>query len=274
MRLKTIGMALVRRWYAMTVGLLIVAGGCYYLYATTPLDYRSTGSIVLMPSAGSVGKSGNPYLFLNGLGQAMDVLMRRLSSPDLSSGFTHGHPGSSYTVAPDVTSGSSILVVTAKSTSSEETTAMVETIIAKAPSVLAAMQDELKVPAESRISSMQVADIPNPVVDAKPRIQKVAGAAAGGSLLVLLGTALLDGLILRASRRRSGANGSSADRIVASALKVGRVAPTSRSNNPGPQPASRPVPEICDSSGPDEGRHVAALASSSPRTRWVFGEHR
>lgn len=76
-------------------------------------------------------------------------------------------------------------------------------VVDAVPVELATMQDELKVPAASRISSMPVAQPTDPVVDGKPRLQATAGAGAAGLLAVLVLTAFLDGLLLRRSSRRS-----------------------------------------------------------------------
>lgn len=201
MKLRTLGRAMLRRWYAIVAGLLAVGAVSYYLYGAVPVSYKATGSVVLLPTAESVGKGGNPYLFLTGLGQAMDVLSRRVSAPDVMKRLTAGQPSSTYTAEPDVTSGSSILVVTVTSGSTADAQATMSSVLADVPSELKAMQDELKVPPASRISSMQVAEPTAPVVNSKPRLQATAAAGIAGLLLVVLLTALLDGLLLRRSLR-------------------------------------------------------------------------
>lgn len=206
MKLRTLGRALLRRWYALVAGLVAVGGLCYFLYGAVPVDYKTTGSVVLLPSAESVGNGGNPYLFLTGLGQAMDVLSRRLSAPDVTERLTKDHPSASYTAVSDVTSGSSILVVTVKSRSSADASATMAGILDDVPTELKAMQDDLKVPPTARISSMQVAQPTAPIVDSKPRLQATAAAGAAGLLLVILLTAFIDGLMLRRSRRREPAD--------------------------------------------------------------------
>lgn len=203
MKLRTLGRALLRRWYVAVAGLAALAGLCYATYGLIPVDYKSSSSVVLLPSAESMGKGTNPYLYLTGLGQAMDVLSRRMSASDVTERLTAGHLGASYTVLADVTSGSSILVVTAKSRSSADTQATLAAVVAQVPVELAAMQDELKVPAPSRISSMPVAPATSPLVDGKPRLQATAGAGAAGLLAVVVLTAFLDGLLIRRASRRT-----------------------------------------------------------------------
>ncbi|WP_413250412.1 hypothetical protein [Sinomonas flava] len=201
MKLRTLGRALLRRWYVVVAGLAALAGLCYVVYGIVPVDYKTSGSVVLLPSAESMGKGTNPYLYLTGLGQAMDVLTRRMAAPDVAARLTMGHPSASYTVLPDVTSGSSILVVTVKSRSASDAQATMAAVIDAVPAELAGMQDELKVPAPSRISSMPVAQPTDPLADGKPRLQATAGLGAAGLLGVLVFTGFLDGLLLRKSRR-------------------------------------------------------------------------
>ncbi|WP_138443655.1 hypothetical protein [Sinomonas susongensis] len=201
MKLRMVGWALIRRWYAAVAGLLAVGAACLLVYGAVPADYKANGSLVLLPSPQSVGAAGNPYLFLGGLGQAMDVLTRRMTAPDTTGRYAATYPKMSYTALPDVTSGSSILVVTVTARSSEDAGSALQKILADVPAELTSMQDALHVPAASRISSMPVAQPSAPTVDVKRRIQATGGVGAAGVVLVILLTALLDGLLLRRSRR-------------------------------------------------------------------------
>ncbi|KHL01230.1 hypothetical protein [Sinomonas humi] len=212
MKLRTLGAAIIRRWYALVSGLLVVGGLSYFLYGLIPVDYKVSGSAVLLPSEQSVGAGGNPYLFLSGLGQAMDVLTRKMTAPDVTSRLTADFPRTTYTAAPDVTSGSSILVVTVKSSSSAQATAALAAVLNDVPVELSAMQDELKVPSNSRISSMQVAQPDAPIVDGKPRIQAVAAVGVAGLLVAVLFTALLDGILLRRAAGRVRSRDSREDK--------------------------------------------------------------
>ncbi|WP_138414931.1 hypothetical protein [Sinomonas gamaensis] len=207
MKLRMVGWALVRRWYAALAGLIVVGAACALAYVSVPVDYKASGSLVLLPSAQSVGSGGNPYLFLGGLGQAMDVLTRRMAAAETVDKFSAQYPKMSYTALPDVTSGSSILVVAVKARSSATAEQALAAILADVPTELTAMQDSLHVPATSRISSMPVADPSPPVPDTKGQIQAVGAVGAAGIVLVVLFTALLDGLLLRQKRRREGGGG-------------------------------------------------------------------
>jgi hypothetical protein len=207
MKLRMVGWALIRRWYAALGGLIVVGAVCALAYVSVPVDYKASGSLVLLPSAQSVGSGGNPYLFLGGLGQAMDVLTRRMAAAETVEKFSMQYQKMSYTALPDVTSGSSILVVTVKARSAATAEQALAAILADVPTELTTMQDSLHVPATSRISSMPVAEPSPPVPDTKGQIQAVGAVGAAGTVLVVLFTALLDGLLLRQKRRREGGGG-------------------------------------------------------------------
>jgi hypothetical protein len=207
MKLRMVGWALIRRWYAALGGLIVVGAVCALAYVSVPADYKASGSLVLLPSAQSVGSGGNPYLFLGGLGQAMDVLTRRMAAAETVEKFSAQYQKMSYTALPDVTSGSSILVVAVKARSAATAEQALAAILADVPTELTTMQDSLHVPATSRISSMPVAEPSPPVRDTKGQIQAVGAVGAAGTVLVVLFTALLDGLLLRQKRRREGGGG-------------------------------------------------------------------
>jgi hypothetical protein len=212
MKLRMVGWALIRRWYAALGGLIVVGAVCALAYVSVPVDYKASGSLVLLPSAQSVGSGGNPYLFLGGLGQAMDVLTRRMAAAETVDKFSAQYQKMSYTALPDVTSGSSILVVAVKARSAATAEEALAAILADVPTELTTMQDSLHVPANSRISSMPVAEPSPPIPDTKGQIQAVGAVGAAGTVLVVLFTALLDGLLLRQKRRREGGGRKAAAR--------------------------------------------------------------
>lgn len=205
MSLKLLALRIVRRWYCLLAGLLAVAGLCYWVNAHTPVQYRIQGSIVLLPSPETIG-GGNPYLFLNGLGQATDVVTRRVAAPSVEDAIAATYPHTTYTATADQTNGSSIILVSVTSESDSSAHGALSAVMDQIPKILVSMQDELSVPPKGRIGSMPVTTQKTPTIDSKPRIQLLVLSAVGGVALTLLLTALFDGLILswtsRIRRRR------------------------------------------------------------------------
>ncbi|MGY3567069.1 hypothetical protein [Sinomonas sp. RB5] len=201
MSLKVLIQRVIRRWYCLLAGLLAVAGLCYWVGVHTPVQYRIQGSVVLLPSSETVG-GGNPYLFLTGLGQAMDVVTRRLTAPSVREPIADTYPHTAYTAAADQTNGSSILLVSVTGDTESAARGVLSAVMAQVPKILVGMQDQLSVPPQGRIGSMPVTSQQEPTVDSKSRVQLLALSAVGGVALTLLLTALLDGLISKWTSRR------------------------------------------------------------------------
>ena len=119
MRLTETLKSLGRRWYVVVLGLAVTLGMGYLVDIKVPSTYQAEGSILLMPPDSTVGAAGNPYLYLGGLNQALDVLVRRASAIEVSGPILEKYPDSTYTVDPDRTIASPIVIVTTESPSSE-----------------------------------------------------------------------------------------------------------------------------------------------------------
>lgn len=200
MSLKLLIRRIGRRWYCLLAGLLAVAGLCYWVNAHAPVQYRIQGSVVLLPSPETIG-GGNPYLFLNGLSQAMDVLTRRLVAPSVEEPLVAAYPHTTYTAAADQTTGSSIILISVTSESEANADSALSAVMDQIPKILVSMQDELSVPPQGRIGSMPVTTQKVPTIDSKSRIQLLVLSAVGGLALTLLLTAAIDGLIVGSASR-------------------------------------------------------------------------
>ncbi|MEV7604329.1 hypothetical protein AB0N65_02685 [Paenarthrobacter sp. NPDC089322] len=156
-----------------------------------------------MPSSNSVGPEGNPYLNLGGMGEALDILTRRLSSEEIRGRIMAGFSDATYTAETDRNTSGAILLITATSSNPDESVAVMRAVMAQAPVSLTGMQEALNVPEESRISTMTLLADSRAVPEAKARTQLLLVSGAGGVGLTLVASVLLDGL-LRARRERAG----------------------------------------------------------------------
>lgn len=122
MQLGTVLRSLVRRWYLVLLGLILTLALCYQVQQATPEKYKSQASLVIMPSAQSVGEEGNPYLNLGGMGgEALDILTRRLSSEEVRKQIAGGEfPGSAYTAETDKGTSGAILLITSTSSNASD----------------------------------------------------------------------------------------------------------------------------------------------------------
>lgn len=203
MRLAETLSVLKRRWYVVLAGLLLTATGCYYIYAQVPATYEAKGSVVLMPPSSTVGDEGNPYLFLGGMGQALDVLTRHVNAAEIVEPVLDDYPDTSYTIEPDRDTSGSIIQVVATGSTPDATMDVLAAALQTIPVSLDAMQDELAIEDYLRIGLMTVVVDTEPTVEQKQRVQLLIFAAAGGSVGTLLFAGMLDGLVLSLRRRKA-----------------------------------------------------------------------
>jgi uncharacterized protein involved in exopolysaccharide biosynthesis len=193
--------SLARRWYLVVAGLVATVGCSLLTLALVPVSYEASSSLVLLPPKSSVGARGNPYLYLGGLSQALEVLSVRLGSEPVRRNIEAGRPRSTYVAKPDDTTSGPILVVTGTGPTSGSATTIVAAVVKDVPKSLETLQDELSVPNPSRISTMILSVDSTATLDDKNRSRLTLLVAAAGVVGTCLLTGLLDGLLLS---RRTG----------------------------------------------------------------------
>lgn len=198
---KVLG-SLWRRWYIVVLGGILTAGACFFLQSSTPDTYKAQASLVLLPSAQSVGEGGNPYLGLGGMSEALDILARKMSSEEFKEHIRMVAGTDTYTAAPDRGTSGAILLVTASSQNPAAAMKILGAVIDEVPVTLNELQDVLSVPPASRISTMKLLVDRTPSPEVKARTQVLLVSAAGGTALTLVMTVLLDGLLLSRKARR------------------------------------------------------------------------
>lgn len=203
MYLRDLKTSLFRRWYLVVVGLLIAGGLAYLTYQFVPATYQAKASVVLLPPKTTVGPGGNPYLQLGGLGQALDVLSRKLSSDAAHGVIQTTHPDSTYDATTDPTSSGPILIVSAEGKTPTASLETVRAVLDSVPAALRGLQTDLSVPDAAQITSMTLTADSQPKTNDKTRVQAVvavAVVAVAGSLLL---TGLTDGLLMGRRAKRA-----------------------------------------------------------------------
>jgi hypothetical protein len=194
--------SLARRWYLLVVGCLMTAGLCFGAFHLVNPTYEAHGSVLLLPPKTSVGKRGNPYLYLGGLGQAGEVLSARLNTAEVLDPIKAQHPGTTLEIGPDATTTGPILSVTATGGSDVAAMGSLARALQTVPQVLARLQDDLRVPATSRITVLDLTTdaVATPLTKARDRaVIALAALGFAGSLLL---TGFLDGLLAARLRRQ------------------------------------------------------------------------
>ncbi|WP_113717144.1 hypothetical protein [Arthrobacter dokdonensis] len=194
---------MLRRWYIVLVGIALTLCGGFLLYRNVPLTYQATASIVLVPPATAVVDGENPYLYMGGLDQALSVLTVKLNSNAVSDGVVGKYTGAKYYVQKDPLAAGPILLVTVTAASNNDALEILKDVQVVVPQNLASLQDQLKVPKSSRISTMDIVSDSKSDPQTKNRIRLVIAAVGAGGAVTVLATAIIDSKLSRRRRRKS-----------------------------------------------------------------------
>lgn len=202
MNLRDLASSLWRRKLLLLPLLALVAGACFVLASVISPAYESKASVLLLPPKGGAAEVVNPYLSLNGLSPAVEVLAGSLSDQETADVVQDLAPGTTYEAFADPQGSAPVLFITVDADDAEQSTQVLETLVQRAQAELEDVQAAASIDAASLIGSVVVSQDAEPEVIQKQRIRVVA--AAGVVLLVgglaLIG--LIDGLLLRRGARQ------------------------------------------------------------------------
>ncbi|MCP2031554.1 hypothetical protein L1277_001645 [Okibacterium sp. HSC-33S16] len=196
MYLRDLISSLGRRWYLVLVGLIATGGLAMLAYNTVPVSYDARASMVLLPPATSVTEGGNPYLYLSGLGQALDILARRIDSDVVRAPIEGSDTSKSYTVAPDATTSGPILAIESSAGTEDAALDMIDEVVDAVPLALSSLQTELDVPEYSRITAMTITMDTEATLNEKTRLQATLALIGVGFAATILLTGFIDGRLM------------------------------------------------------------------------------
>lgn len=202
MYLRDLVRSVVTRWYFVLAGLLATAGLSAAAYFAVPVSYDTQASMLLLPPKSSVGARGNPYLYLGGLGQAVEVLSARMNADRVAKPLVDDHPSVDFTMGPDITTTGPILLIKVTAPSEAEAMAVMSALVDLVPPTLEEMQDGLSIPTRSRIDVMTLVTSSGATPDTQTRDRAVIVVGAVGTAGTLLLTGLADSLLKSRRPRR------------------------------------------------------------------------
>jgi len=231
---------LLRRWYAVFLGLVLTAGlGCAAV-TLVPVQYKVEAEVLLLPPRKAVPKGGNPYLYLDGLNGIQDVLSRTMSDTQTGQALLEAGATGSHGVVPDPLSAGPVLVVTAEDASQEGALQTLRLVLDRVPSTLRRIQTSTQVPDGWMVTSTVITRDDSARMMRKSQLRALVVAVAVGLAATLLGASLLDSFLLRRrSRRGTGARAGNAAGTGGEAGPV-TVLPEGEALAPSPRPAGGP----------------------------------
>lgn len=191
-----------RRWLVLTA-VVVAVGLCGGAAKALSPHYESQANVVLIPPESTVTKGGNPYLYLGNLSQAVDVLIRAVNSDQARAAVGEDAPDGSYEITADWTTSAPMMILTVKANTSAQVARLQSAVLDQIPVSLAHLQDDLAVPANSRIEAKVVSSDAAPRIDKKSMVQMIGIVGAGSLFVMLLMIAAYDSLRLRLARRKA-----------------------------------------------------------------------
>lgn len=200
---------LLRRWYIVVPGIVLAVAGAVGAYATIAPGYERTATQLLLPGEGTVPPGvTNPYLYLGGLTQGSDIVVRVMQGEDVAGKVLAEYPGTEVLIQRDPTVSGPVIqiVVTAKTDAAAE--GALDALVSQSAVVLNELQDAQNVSADDKMSISTLTQDTSSTLQQKTRLVMSAAIAVVILILSLVAASLVDGLARRP--RASGRRGASA----------------------------------------------------------------
>jgi uncharacterized protein involved in exopolysaccharide biosynthesis len=194
--------ALIRRWYAVTLGVLGTVGLCLLVVIAVPATYQARASVVLLPPRTIVGRGGNPYTGLGGLQPAADVVARAMTDSTIASRIRLAGSSGAYQVDPDPSTSGPVLLILATGSTPAGALSTMRQVIAEVPVTLKSLQTSSGVAQQYLITSTVVTRPQAATAVRKTELRALLVAVAGGVAITLFGTAFLDSWLVRRRQRQ------------------------------------------------------------------------
>ncbi|MFH8251578.1 hypothetical protein ACH3VR_14510 [Microbacterium sp. B2969] len=202
---------LLRRWYIVFPGIIlaIVLAGTAFLVVKP--GYQRTATQLLLPGSGLVPEGAtNPYLFLGGLTQAADIVVRSMRSEDGVGAVVADFPGTEVEVARDPTTSGPVLLLTVTAKSDAAAGESLDALLLRTAATLDRLQTEQNVKDIDRMSMTTLTEDQHSTLEQRSRVILSAGVGVGVVILTLLAASFVDGMARRAhvAGRTGGRKGS------------------------------------------------------------------
>ncbi|GAA1935210.1 hypothetical protein [Nocardioides hwasunensis] len=197
---------LVRRWYVVLAGMVVLAAGAAAVITYVPTTYQSTGQMLFLlpPTASGTERPVNPYLNLqDGLTTAASLVAGAASTKDVEKEMKAEGLDAEYAIAVVPGTGP-LITVTAKDSNAELATETRDAMMTWIDRELRRIQDEVDVPQTQYISAIRSSVSRSAEALPGSKLRALAALLAVVGLLTLIATFGLDRLLLRRAARRAG----------------------------------------------------------------------
>ena len=196
---------LLRRWYVTIPGLLLAIAAAVGVWYVVPPGYERSATQLLLPGAQSMPESSNPLLYLGGLSNAADVLVRAVGSENVIDEVEEKYPGVDIEVSRDGSTAGPIILTTVTARTDAEAVAALDELLARTSSVLEELQAAEGIAVANRISVVPITVDESSVLQQRDRLVAVFAVGLGIAGLTILVAGYVDGILRRRSRRAEAA---------------------------------------------------------------------
>lgn len=233
-----------RRWYIVVPGVVVAAALAFGAWHVVKPQYVRTATQVLLPGTGSLpATSPNPYLFISGLTDAADVVVRAVGSSNGIDDITARYPGVTVQVTRDPTTSGPVILTTVTAGDDKDAAEVLELLVQRTSTTLEQLQTEEKIAPRYHITVIRLSVDDKSELKQRKRLLATGGSAGGVLFLTLLLASVIDGLRRRRELpdgRLDGAAGAGArtlsdsgnDDISESGVPVTESRPTVRGDDP------------------------------------------
>jgi capsular polysaccharide biosynthesis protein len=274
MYLQQILVSLRRRWLLTCAAILVVASAGYAALSLAGPTYTTESSLVLVPpetttktvNPDGTETDGNPYMYLGGLTEARDVLVKAMTSETVHGQVAEQAPTGSYDVTPDFDTPAPMVVITTKSPDPRTAKRLTKAVLDQVPIVLSQIQDDLAIQPGARITTREVTADPV-AVSHKAQLRLLVVSVAGSVAILALLIATIDGLLLRRERAAAATTADSDEPWpfpdVAPTTTVVTVDDLRTTSSPAPVDVQDDVEQR---DGPDQDDDAARAPTARPTT--------
>lgn len=195
--------SLLRRWYIVLIGLGLTAGMVFFAYSITPVTYKASAVVVLLPPKKSVADGDNPYLYMGGLGQALNVLVITMNSANTQEAVLKERVGLGFALEQDTTTTGPIINITTVAPTNTDALDLLDQVVELIPQTLDGLQSQLEVPGNAKIGLMTLAQAHVADTENKRQLQLMAVSGAAGLVGTVLVVAAIDKLLAKRAGKRN-----------------------------------------------------------------------
>lgn len=201
-----------RRWYIAFPGLIVAGLLAANAWFSVPPSYERSGSLFLMPGASSVPENANPFLYLNGLTLAADVIVRAVGAENVAREIEQSYGGVDIGVLRDPSTAGPVILITVNARTDADAAEVLDILLRQTQAELEDVQAAANVAPADQITVQPITIDQNGTVRQRTRLVLTTGVGAVVAILAILLSALVDGLARR--RKRNGRDDDAARPVV------------------------------------------------------------